>query len=269
MPDRRWLILEIEAPLIAFGGVAIDHVGVTRDFPAASMLTGLFANALGWQRTDCDRHQALQDRLIFAARLDRESPTGLLTDMQNAQLDKKDRGWTTWGIVEGRDGASYGAPHRRRRDYHMDARVVMAVTLAPPAGDHGEGATPDLDTLATALHRPARPLFIGRKTCLPSRPLLPARREDWFVEAPDAYEALARVPWPASPAIRVSSKRTAAASETPAPLRAFWPLGEGPDDGAAVHHIHDLPDLRNWRSGLHGGARPVVEGVVMAGGPAV
>lgn len=71
MPDRRWLVLRLEAPLLAFGGVTIDHVGITRDFPAQSMLTGLLANALGWERTEWEKHQALQDRLVFAARRDR------------------------------------------------------------------------------------------------------------------------------------------------------------------------------------------------------
>ena len=166
MPERRWLVLRLPAPLLAFGGVAIDHVGVTRDFPALSMLTGLLANALGWERTEWEKHQALLDSLIFAARRDREVEAGLLTDMQNARLEKNDKGWTTWGQPEGRDGASYGAPHRRRRDYHVDACVLVALHLEPDA------AAPDLDALAAALERPARPLFIGRKPCLPSAPLL-------------------------------------------------------------------------------------------------
>lgn len=240
MPDRCWLILDLEAPLLAFGGVAIDQIGVTRDFPAASMLTGLFANALGWRRTDADRHQQLQDRLIFATRLERHAPSRRLTDTQNVGLEKSDRGFTTWGLVEGRDGASYQAPHRRKRDYHMDAHVVVALWLAP-----GEG--PDLPRLAEALLYPARPLFIGRKCCLPSRPLLAPRREDWFVSAPTAHAALAAVP---------------ARSEGSGPFRASWPLGEGPEDDAAVTRIHDLPDLRNWRSGLHGGQRLAVDGLV-------
>ena len=46
------LILNLEAPLMAFGGETIDNHGVTRRFPSASMLTGLFANALGWRRTE-------------------------------------------------------------------------------------------------------------------------------------------------------------------------------------------------------------------------
>ena len=70
-PPYSWLVLRLEAPLLAFGGVAIDQIGPTRDFPSASLLTGLLANALGWRRTEAAAHQRLQDRLIFAARLDR------------------------------------------------------------------------------------------------------------------------------------------------------------------------------------------------------
>ena len=108
---HRWLVLQFDAPLMAFGGVVIDQVGPVRDFPATSMLTGLIGNALGWHWSDSTVHQSIQDRLIFAARRERESV--LLTDTQNAQLEKTDKGWTTRGVPEGRDGASYDAPHRR------------------------------------------------------------------------------------------------------------------------------------------------------------
>ena len=240
MPDHRWLVLRLEAPLLAFGGVTVDQVGVTRDFPAASMLTGLLANALGYRRTQWQKHQALQDRLVFAARRERENVFGLLTDIQNAQLAKNDKGWTTWGTPEGRDGASYGAPHRRRRDYHADACVV-ALRVVPT------DAAPDLETLAAALDRPARPLFIGRKPCLPSAPL----RQQNLIEAPNAYTAL-----------------TSISMESSASPRAIWPLGEGPETGEAVTRILDLPDLRNWRTGLHGGIRKVVEGTLIPEGTA-
>ena len=238
MPDHRWLILRLEAPLLAFGSVTIDQVGVTRDFPAASMLTGLLANALGFRRTEWEKHQALQDRLVFAARRERESASGPLTDVQNALLAKSDKGWTSWGRPEGRDGASYGAPHRRRRDYHSDACVIVAMRLEP--ADDG----PDLETLAASLDRPARPLFIGRKPCLPSAPV----REKNFVTAPTAYAALQLFPLEQG---------------GPKSSPALWPLGEGPSTGEAVYRIVDLPDLRNWRTGLHGGARRIVEGVIV------
>jgi CRISPR system Cascade subunit CasD len=242
MTDRRWLILRLEAPLAAFGGVTIDQVGVTRDFPAASMLTGLIGNALGLVRTDSAAHQRLQDRLVFAARRDRESPAGALTDMQNAKLEKNERGWTTWGKPEGRAGATYDTPHRRRRDYHPDTLVTVAMTLAPA------DEKPDLDAIAAALARPARPLFLGRKGCLPAAPLFCGE----IVTLPTAFDALVTVP-PIEP-------------DATDPMRALWPAGEGPADGPCVSRVIDLSDLRNWRSGLHGGTRKVVEGHVQPGG---
>ena len=45
---------------MAFGGEAIDNLGVIREFPAASMVTGLAANALGWRREMTDEHAGLQ-----------------------------------------------------------------------------------------------------------------------------------------------------------------------------------------------------------------
>ncbi|WP_191569519.1 type I-E CRISPR-associated protein Cas5/CasD [Paracoccus yeei] len=220
---HAWLKLDLAGPLMAFGGVAIDQVGPVRDFPAASMLTGLFANALGLEWRDRQAHQDIQDRLVFAAAIMREGV--VITDSQNAQLEKTDRGWTTWGEPEGRDGASYGAPHRRRRDYLADAHVVVVARLVPGA--------PTTEHIRQALLRPARPLFIGRKPCLPTRPILAGT-----VNAATAHDALI------------------AALPDACGLRACWPADEGP----AGHRGQDLPDLRNWISGFHAGTRRVAEG---------
>ncbi len=226
---------------MAFGGVAIDQVGPIRDFPAASMLTGLIGNALGWHWSNSNRHQALQDRLIFAARHEREG--ALLTDVQNAQLKKSDKGWTTSGEPEGRagDGKTYRAPHRRRRDYHADLSTTIVLRLEPA------DETPTLDDLADAFERPARPLFLGRKPCLPAKYLIEGEPARW-VCASTAHRALQAVP-----------------GEPNKKLRASWPTGQGPELGDGVDRIADLADLRNWRSGLHAGSRRVVEGWITPG----
>ena len=184
----------------------------------------------------------MQDRLIFAARREREGT--LLTDTQNAQLAKNDRGWTTRGAPEGRGGASYGAPHRRQRDYHADLSVCVVLRLDPA------GEAPTLDALAQAFDRPARPLFLGRKPCLPSRPLLAKEPIRW-VTGSTAHEAICAVPGQGGP------------------LRALWPVDQGPATPAhdGVDRIADLADLRNWRTGLHGGSRRVVEGRVVPATP--
>ncbi len=235
----RWLVLRLSAPLVSFGGEAIDARGVTRDFPAASALTGLLGNALGHDRRDTAALDRLQARLVFGARREAEPPLGRMTDFQTAKLDLDDRGWTMRGS-EGRAGgaATYDSPHIRPRDYHADAARwtdlggVTVVLRIDPAEE-----APGLDALAAALDRPERPLFIGRKSCLPAAPL-----NKGFVEAASAHAALMSLP-----------------ARAGATLRAMWPAEE---DGTA-DRVQDLADQRNWRSGLHGGSRRVAEGRIV------
>jgi CRISPR system Cascade subunit CasD len=249
---RRWLVLRLEAPLLSFGAAAIDHCGVSGDFPALSMLTGLFANALGWQRTDTHAHQALEDRIVFAARREHEPSVGTLRDTQNAKLEKTDRGWTTRGAPEGRDGASYGARHRRHRDYHPDALLAVVVTLRELSNPGN--AAPSLDDLVDALDRPARPLFIGRKPCLPSSPIRERLRDGTsFLQATTAHTALTLLP-------RLRSGNATSDDQPAATLRAVWPTSEGPTSGPGIDRTAHLADRRNWISGLHGGTRSIVEG---------
>ena len=235
----RHLILNLESPLMAFGGETIDNYGIIRRFPAASMLTGLFANALGWRRVEPECYQRLQERLVFAARIDRE-PHGdvRLTDFQTAQLNKDDKGWTTRGQPEGRAGGpnTYDAPHLRYRDYFADMRVTVALHLEP------EGESPTLGQLAHALQEPARPLFIGRKPCLPSAPLFAD-----FIEAKNTLDALLKLPLKREDRERDDR------------VRLLWSDGEGVDC-VPIDKESMLTDERNWVSGLHGGGRRVYEG---------
>ena len=244
----RHLILNLEAPLMAFGGETIDNHGVTRWFPAASMLSGLLANALGWRRIERRRHQALQDRLVFAARIDREPAGGIrLRDFQTAQLAKNDEGWTTRGKPEGRGGgpATYDAPHLRYRDYLADMRVTVALRL------HPEGEAPTLDDLTQALQHPARPLFIGRKPCLPSVEICAG-----YSNGATPLAALLTTPL---------DDREAA----PQSVKLLWPEVEVSADevpaGVRLDRPYVLTDQRNWLSGLHGGGREVCEGTVSRG----
>ena len=253
----RHLLLDLQAPLMAFGGETIDNYGVIRDFPAASMLTGLLANALGWRRIERERHQRLQERLVFAARIDRE-PAGdvRLTDYQTALLYEDDAGWTTRGQPEGRNKSpSYQPipPDNRRaltwqryRDYFADMHVTVALRLCPAV----DGDGPTLDDLAAALEEPQRPLFIGRKPCLPSGRLFRCISD----KGSTALEALMKVPIEPRP-------------DGPAPVRLLWPAGEGVDDvpdGVRVNRTYQLTDERNWVSGLHGGGRQVCDGTAPA-----
>jgi CRISPR system Cascade subunit CasD len=162
----RVLLMRLEAPLMAFGREMVDATGPTRDDPDVSLVAGLLANALGYTRSDYALHQTLQDRLRLAARIDREGHP--LIDFQTAELGRNDRGWTTRGVPEGREGgtAAYESPHLRYRHYRADAALTIAISLDDPQ------KTPTLDDFAAALSEPARPLFVGRKPCLPAGRLL-------------------------------------------------------------------------------------------------
>ena len=232
----RWMHLRFCAPLAAFGGEAIDARGVTRNFPAQSMLTGLLANALGWTRSMREDHQSLQDRIVFAALWEQDVGLSRMTDYQTAHLGKNDRAWTTRGIPVGRGGgpATYAGAHQRWRDYHSDLRLAIVLRLEPP------DASPTLADLAKALARPSRPLFIGRKSCLPSAPIFTG----WVTHAVDARAALRAV-----------------APNGGTGLLAFWPESEGT---RGAHRTMDVTDERNWVSGLHGGGRRLCEGRLTA-----
>ena len=229
----QWMHLRLRAPMAAFGGEIVDAHGVIRNVPAQSMLTGLLANALGWERSMRDEHQTLQDRIVFGAVWERDIGLRRMVDYQTAQLGKNDRAWTTRGVPAGRDGgaATYEGSHQRWREYHADLRLSVALRLEP------EHSSPTLDELRAALDRPARPLFIGRKCCLPSSPIFGG-----WIEAPSAREALEAI-----------------APAGSARFFASWPTAEGKDGSSRVTTV---TDERNWISGLHGGAREICEGLI-------
>lgn len=240
---KRHLILRLASPLIAFGGETIDNFGVIRDFPALSMVTGLLANALGWDRGDDQAHNCLQARLRVASALNDESRR--LQDYQTAELFEDDAGWTTFGAPEGRaKSPSYAANGsgrkaltlQRYRDYHADLTAWVVLRMEPA------DEAPTLVDMANALDKPARPLFIGRKPCLPTGRLVAG-----WVDAETLVGAL-----------QALVQREPGAGRG---LRAQWPAGEGelPQDRQL-----DVCDERNWTSGVHGGWRPVREGVVRA-----
>ncbi len=239
----RHLLLRLEAPLVAFGGETIDNFGVIRDFPALSMVTGLLANALGLRREQDERHNSLQDRILLGTRI--EKAGNRISDYQTALLYQNDQGWTTHGVPEGRatspsytmqaDGRK-ALTLQRYRDYHAGLIALVALRLEP-ADIH-----PTLADLAAALDRPARPLFIGRKPCLPSRRIF-----NGWVEADNILQALQLAP----------------PLTEPCQWSLHWPDGEGVLSG---DRVLDLCDERNWTSGVHGGWRPVRQAAFTPGG---
>ncbi len=203
----------------------VDARGPVRDWPGASLLTGLFANALGYNRAQRAAHARLQARIDFAVRIDR--PGERMQDYQTAQLAHSDQGWTTRGTPEGREGgaSTYKSPHIRWRDYFADSRTIVALALRDAA------EVPTLDDLAAALSEPVRPLFLGRKPCLPTRPIL-----EKVVEAADPLDAITMMD-----PLESESDPVIVVRDRPG-LPAAW-------------ERLFVTDERDWVSGVHAGER--------------
>jgi CRISPR system Cascade subunit CasD len=231
------LLLRFDAPLMSFGGVMVDQHGPTDRFPGLAMLTGILANALGYRHGDFDYLQTLQERIRFAARWDLE-PEHVI-DYHTVDLGQermRHPGWTTRGESEHRAGgpdAKFGT-HQRFRHYWANGVMTLALTLV---GDE----SPTLDGMEQALRYPARPLFLGRKSCLPATPLLLDR-----TQAGDVLDALCRCP--------LHSRAADTNQET---LEACWPA----DIPGGLHdRIVSRYDQREWRNQIHAGRRDHHEG---------
>lgn len=239
MARRPFLVLRLDAPLMSFGGVMVDQRGFTDPQPGASMIAGLLANALGYEHRQAERLQRLQERLRMAVRCDRRGTE--MVDYQTADLgqDFMRRTWTTRGVPAERGGgtASTGT-HIRYRHGWADAVLTVVLELAPA------DEAPPLEDLARALEAPERPLFLGRKHCLPARPLLEGR-----VEAASLYEALT-----------LAALDERADPETDA-FSAWWPTEGEPKPAEGGREIR-VSDRRDWRNQVHVGRRPIWHGTI-------
>lgn len=238
------LLLRLEAPLMSFGAPIVDQHGEIQPYPARSMMAGLLANALGFDHSEFDRLERLQGRLSHASRQDRQGRE--IEDYQTVDLSQpfmdESRAWTTRGQLEERKGGSASTEtHIRYRQYWADAIHTVAVTLDSPS------ETPQIGEVEHALSHPERPLFIGRKTCVPARPLVIGQRE-----AATLVDALREAPL-ASRADRRPSGR----------YPMWWPTQPDPDqDGQREGENLRKPvtDYRDWANQIHVGERWIAQG---------
>ena len=243
----RVLLLHFQAPLMSFGGPQVDHIGPTGRFPTVSQVTGLFGNALGYRHGEAAELQVLQDRVLLASVLLR--PGEEVEDYQTVDLGQehlRNPAWTTRGRTEHRDGgraARYGT-HIRLRRYRADASVLSAVSLASP------DAVPTVEDIARALDHPARPLSLGRRTCVPADRIV-------LGVVPEASDLMAAIRTVESD---FPERWSALDPGDGGEVDAEWPAGRGHrTDGASTHRV---VDQRDWATGLHGGERRVSRGRV-------
>lgn len=230
------LLLRFDTPLMSFGGPMVDNHGVIQPCPAKSMICGLLGNALGYQHADTQALQRLQERLQYACRQDRSGVR--LRDYQTVDLGQEfmvdRRAWTTWGRLQERKGGSASSGTQiRERDYWADAEYTISLTLDPAE------ESPMIAQVQHALLYPERPLFIGRKPCLPAGMILLGRTQADSLLAP------------------LSDPEWAKGSGT---FSCWWPVTT-PQRGA-LSEERPVSDTRDWANQIHVGERWVASGKI-------
>ena len=233
-----FILLRFDSPMISFGGPMIDNNGVVQGWPAQSMIAGLIGNSMGYDHRDSDKLATLQDRLQVATRCDVIGET--IVDYQTVDLGQRfmsEPGWTTWGTVEERKGGpAKTGTHIRFRHFLVDS--VFTVALSIKSSNMFSDLT--LDEIESSLKEPFRPLFIGRKCCIPSSPIFLGR-----VAASSLLNALMMAPL---------SRRLKAKDDLL--IEMYLPSGE---NGVIPESSYEfsITDERDWINQIHTGRRVI------------
>lgn len=247
------LILRLRAPLVSFGGMAVDELRPTDPFPTLSQISGMIANALGWTFQDSDKIQRLQARLRIAFRADKKGE--LLRDYQTARLNSDDKLWRTDGAPAEREGGFSGDfTVQRERFYRSDAAFTALAALTSPE------EFPTLADIAQALRHPARPLFIGRVSCPPSEPICWEEDGRVIISEESFEKAFERIPLrPSAPWGNSASQKANFEREAEWPVT---PQEAQEKSGNEDAHVFERCDVRAWTKNVHGGQRFVYRGSV-------
>ena len=230
---HKTLILRLEAPLISFGAPIVDQIGKIQDYPSLSQITGMLGNALGYRHQDFELLEKLQNRMIYT--VIRLKMGEKITDYQTVDLGQSflvDTGWTTSGKIEPRKGGSSTGTQIRFRDFWADSAYLVGLRLR-------DDDFPDSSALQSALEMPRRPLFIGRKPCIPSRRLF-----EKVVEGNSSLDAVKKY---------LSSQLEVSGSFE------FWSSEEGIKESSEMLMV---TDERDWKNQIHVGQRKLHHGVV-------
>jgi CRISPR system Cascade subunit CasD len=184
------LLLRFEGPLQSWGGRSRWDVRDTQAEPTKSGVIGLLGCAFGFERGDT-RLEELDQALRFGVRV--EHPGHELEDYQTiteylptAEGSYKHSGTKTGSsLAKIREGGFEPSTIISPRSYLEDAAFLVA--LEARNLEHQSW----LEEAAQAIQAPRWTLFLGRKTCVPTRPI--------FEQLSDQYnnleDALTRHPW--------------------------------------------------------------------------
>ena len=185
--STEFLVLKLKAPMQSWGGHTYEDKRHTEDFPVFSSLVGLIGGCLGYDRADSDKLSVLSKSIDTASRLDyREVKyTDDYGDEKSYQLpfskmiDFQTIGWVN-GVLQV-SGDIRKDLVVSLHEYLCDAEFTVTVRVL-------DRSYLLMSTLVGAVKRPIYSPFLGRKCCIPTRPVF-----EGIVTAKSHMEALSLV----------------------------------------------------------------------------
>lgn len=175
------LFLRLEGPLQSWGDTSKFVIRRTMEAPTKSGIIGLVCCAMGLSRAAARDSLPELNTLTMGVRIDRPGTRWWDYHTVGAGIGMTTAGG---GIKTGAQGTLI-----TRREYLADASFLVAL----------RGEAELIRRVGDALASPIWPVFLGRKSCSPSVPVLamPREGEGWRNPSPHASlaDALASVPW--------------------------------------------------------------------------
>lgn len=186
------LLLRLEGPIQSWGTRSRWDVRDTGSEPTKSAVVGLIGCAMGLDRSNSELERLDRD-LCFGVRID--SPGVISTDYHTVTGYHR----TAAGEFKHRDGTAKSLAKAQEhgestivspREYLHDSAFLVGLVVKPQCRADSSGL---LGHIEHCLWNPKWPLYLGRKSCVPSRPILDRLAHEY----PDLESALRGEPWAA------------------------------------------------------------------------
>lgn len=172
MPETEFLVLRLYGPLAAWGDIAVGEVRPVKTHPTKSALVGLLGASLGVKRDDSEMLNRIASSYGFAAA--DEGRKVRIRDFHTVQYaqDKKEKLYGYGYKMNRQRELSIPAKELKTtltyRDYICDVVYTAAVWIK-----NKDSVPFSLDEIKDAIHEPVFVPYLGRKSCVLSRPMEP------------------------------------------------------------------------------------------------
>jgi CRISPR-associated protein Cas5, Ecoli subtype len=226
MTEANTLFLRLEGPLQAWGDTSKFVIRRTMDAPTKSGVLGLLCCAMGLPRQAARERLSELNRLAMGVRIDRPGTRWWDYHTVGAGI----------GIITADGKGIKRTPSTgeietliTRREYLADASFLVAL----------QGDAKLIHDIAAAIASPKWPVFLGRKSCPPSVPVLARPSEGELWTNPAGYDglnaALGAMPWHPRYKTDVAPKNRAV--ETLVEWRSAPDCDVAPDDAEVWYDV--------------------------------